>query len=46
MPKFSLRRPTFSRLSFIIFFALYIALVLNIAFYRQAFTLIAGRFTA
>lgn len=40
MPKFSLRRPAFSRLSVIIFFALYIALVLNIAFYRQAFTLL------
>lgn len=40
MPKFSLRRPVFSRLNFIIFFALYIALVLNIAFYRQAFTLL------
>lgn len=40
MPKFFLRRPTFSRLSFILFFALYIALVLNIAFYRQAFRLL------
>ena len=40
MPTFSLRRPAFSRLSVIIFFALYIALVLNIAFYRQAFTLL------
>ncbi len=40
MPKFSLRRPTFSRISFIVFFALYIALVLNIAFYRQAFALL------
>lgn len=40
MPTRLLRRPTFSRLSFILFFALYIALVLNIAFYRQAFALL------
>jgi lipid A ethanolaminephosphotransferase len=40
MPEFLLRRPTFSRLNFILFFALYIALVLNIAFYRQAFALL------
>ncbi len=35
-----LRRPVLSRLQFIILFALYIALVLNIAFYHQAFTLL------
>ncbi len=40
MPTRLLRRPAFSRLSFILFFALYIALVLNIAFYRQAFALL------
>lgn len=40
MPEFLLRRPAFSRLNFILFFALYIALVLNIAFYRQAFALL------
>jgi len=40
MSTFSLRRPTLSRLNFIILFALYIALILNIAFYRQAFTLL------
>ncbi|SFT51249.1 lipid A ethanolaminephosphotransferase [Kosakonia arachidis] len=35
-----LRRPTLSRLQFIILFALYIALALNIVFYHQAFTLL------
>jgi len=40
MPEFLLRRPAFSRLNFILFFAIYIALVLNIAFYRQAFALL------
>lgn len=40
MPTRLLRRPAFSRLNFILFFALYIALVLNIAFYRQAFALL------
>lgn len=33
-------RPTVSRLTYILLFALYIALVLNIHFYRQAFTLL------
>ena len=33
-------RPTVSRLTYIILFSLYIALALNIAFYRQAFTLL------
>lgn len=40
MPTFRLRRPSLSRLSFLILFALYIALILNIAFYRQAFSLL------
>ncbi|PXW55493.1 lipid A ethanolaminephosphotransferase [Grimontella sp. AG753] len=40
MPTFRLRRPSLSRLSFLILFALYIALILNIAFYRQAFRLL------
>ena len=40
MPTFRLSRPTLSRLSFLILFALYIALILNIAFYRQAFNLL------
>ncbi|SCB89241.1 lipid A ethanolaminephosphotransferase [Kosakonia oryziphila] len=35
-----LRRPALSRLQFIILFALYIALALNIVFYHQAFTLL------
>ncbi|MBS1205695.1 MAG: phosphoethanolamine transferase EptA [Proteobacteria bacterium] len=35
-----LRRPALSRLQFIIMFALYIALALNIVFYHQAFTLL------
>lgn len=35
-----LHRPTLSRLSFIILFALYIALPLNLAFYHQAFHLL------
>lgn len=35
-----LRRPALSRLQFIILFALYIALALNIIFYHQAFTLL------
>ncbi|MGU9865903.1 phosphoethanolamine transferase EptA [Kluyvera ascorbata] len=33
-------RPTVSRLTYIILFSLYIALALNITFYRQAFTLL------
>ena len=33
-------RPTVSRLTYIILFALYIALALNVAFYRQAWTLL------
>ncbi|MFU0919337.1 phosphoethanolamine transferase EptA [Kluyvera sichuanensis] len=33
-------RPAVSRLTYIILFSLYIALALNIAFYRQAFTLL------
>ena len=40
MPTFRLSRPTLSRLNFLILFALYIALILNIAFYRQAFNLL------
>lgn len=40
MPTFRLRRPSLSRLSFLILFALYIALILNIAFYSQAFRLL------
>lgn len=40
MPTFRLRRPSLSRLSFLILFALYIAVLLNIAFYRQAFRLL------
>lgn len=40
MPTFRLRRPSLSRLSFLILFALYIAVILNIAFYRQAFSLL------
>lgn len=40
MPTFRLSRPTLSRLNFLILFALYIALILNIAFYRQAFSLL------
>ncbi|MEH5012700.1 phosphoethanolamine transferase EptA [Phytobacter diazotrophicus] len=40
MPTFRLRRPSLSRLSFLILFALYIAVILNIAFYRQAFRLL------
>ena len=35
-----LRRPTLSRLHFLLLFAAYIALGLNIAFYHQAFTLL------
>ena len=34
------QRPVVSRLTYIILFSLYIALVLNIAFYRQAYTLL------
>ena len=40
MPTFRLSRPTLSRLNFLILLALYIALILNIAFYRQAFSLL------
>ncbi|QJT79902.1 phosphoethanolamine transferase EptA [Kosakonia sp. MUSA4] len=40
MPMLHLRRPALSRLQFIILFALYIALALNIVFYHQAFTLL------
>lgn len=40
MSTFRLRRPSLSRLSFLILFALYIAVILNIAFYRQAFRLL------
>lgn len=35
MSSLSLKRPTLSRLSFLMLFSLYIALFLNIAFYRQ-----------
>lgn len=34
------RRPTLGRLTFIVLFSLYISLVLNIAYYRQAFALL------
>ena len=34
------RRPTLSRLAFIVLFSLYISLLLNIAYYRQAFHLL------
>ncbi len=34
------QRPTISRLAYIVLFALYIALALNVVFYRQAFTLL------
>lgn len=37
---FHFRRPTLSRLTFIILFALYIALALNVVFYHQVFTLL------
>ncbi|MGK9172361.1 phosphoethanolamine transferase EptA [Yokenella regensburgei] len=40
MSGLTLRRPALSRLQLIIFFALYISLLLNIAFYHQAFTLL------
>lgn len=34
------RRPTLGRLTFIVLFSLYISLLLNIAYYRKAFTLL------
>jgi lipid A ethanolaminephosphotransferase len=34
------KRPVVSRLTYIILFALYIALALNVVFYRQAFSLL------
>lgn len=40
MRLFAFRRPILSRLTFIILFSLYISLLLNIALYRQAFTLL------
>lgn len=40
MSLFSLRRPMLNRTVYLILFASYIGLVLNIAFYRQAFTLL------
>ncbi|WP_437890190.1 phosphoethanolamine transferase EptA [Phytobacter sp. V91] len=40
MSHFALRRPSLSRLSYLLVFALYIALILNIDFYRQAFALL------
>ncbi|MFJ2973070.1 phosphoethanolamine transferase EptA [Kluyvera sp. NPDC087067] len=40
MLRLSRYRPTVSRLTYIVLFALYIALALNIVFYRQAFTLL------
>ena len=40
MSLFSLRRPVVSRTTYLILFACYIGLVLNLAFYRQVFTLL------
>lgn len=40
MSQFCLRRPALGRLTYLVLFALYIALFLNIAFYKQAFTLL------
>ena len=40
MSLFSLRRPMLNRTVYLILFACYIGLALNIAFYRQAFTLL------
>ncbi|EKQ7195416.1 phosphoethanolamine transferase EptA [Klebsiella oxytoca] len=40
MSLFSLRRPVLSRTAYLLLFACYIGLALNLAFYRQAFTLL------
>lgn len=40
MSLFSLRRPMISRTTYLILFACYIGLALNLAFYRQVFTLL------
>ena len=40
MSLFTLRRPVMSRTVYLIIFALYIGLLLNLAFYRQVFTLL------
>lgn len=40
MRMFRFRRPTLSRLQFIVLVSLYISLALNVAFYRQAFSLL------
>jgi Predicted membrane-associated, metal-dependent hydrolase len=40
MLRFLRYRPTVSRLTYILLFALYIALALNVAFYRQAWSLL------
>jgi lipid A ethanolaminephosphotransferase len=38
MSLFTLRRPVMSRTVYLIIFALYVGLLLNLAFYRQVFT--------
>ncbi|MGN2427331.1 phosphoethanolamine transferase EptA [Raoultella sp. Lac2] len=40
MSLFALRRPVMSRTVYLIIFALYVGLLLNLAFYRQVFTLL------
>ncbi len=40
MSLFALRRPVMSRTIYLIIFALYVGLLLNLAFYRQVFTLL------
>ena len=40
MSLFSLRRPVLNRTAYLLLFACYIGLALNLAFYRQAFTLL------
>lgn len=40
MSLFTLRRPVMSRTVYLIIFALYVGLLLNLAFYRQVFTLL------
>ncbi|WP_374941358.1 phosphoethanolamine transferase EptA [Scandinavium lactucae] len=40
MPHFSLRRPAMGHISYLVLFALYISLFLNIVYYKQAFTLL------
>ncbi|VDR28833.1 Uncharacterised protein [Raoultella terrigena] len=43
MSLFPLRRPVVSRTVYLIIFAAYVGLFLNIAFYRQVFTPPAGQ---